>query len=386
MRFFPTVLAPKDSMIKIALWMGLFICFVGLFCLTLLSGYIHPVGNHRPPLFSLYPLMPAFLDFLHTQNIVQDTISAFLCIAVLSCLGTSWTMQMRTAGYTLGVAVIFACALLLHPLMLRALLSGPGAIAKIAFFSLFAHGLYGMRFNPGPLNIMRSGGGLAGMVLSHSVGLIIVIAALPWLFFALPPAWRGVHAWRIYALVLCPAILSCLLTCLFASFMHHPAAVPELSAALSTGKILADTPQVAGGDLFGRLMTAAGYLACTMPVLIVAQLANARKSGLTMVSVILTGVILGAALLDYILLHGQHVLQVMALGIPLGLLALTHGNMVRAPLISTAIALLMAWPLSYLIITLEQSRQLNQSFTGDKYYACVPPLRVRKQEERPCQY
>jgi hypothetical protein len=271
--------------------------------------------------------------------------------AVIACVGVLWALKLRRSGYGVWVAFLFMGVLIFHPFILFSLKQGADNVIKLIFFGVFAHGLYGLRFNPVPLNILRTSIGLAGMAFSHPAGVLVVTAALPWLPVALPPVWRSFRAWRVYALLLLPA-----LSCVVLSGLLHWL-VMDYGAA---GGGYSTSPRQKDEVLF-KLILSLGYVACAMPVLFVSQIANARKPGLAMVGMALIGILVSAVILDHVLLEGRQAQAVLALAVPAGFLALIQGNMVHAPRITTFAALLMAWPLSHLVDVVDTGRMQSPS-------------------------
>lgn len=139
---------------------------------------------------------------------IQPAGLAAVLIGALLCLG--WYGGLRRAAY--GPAAAAACVLLLavNPLFLRAFVAGPAEMLLMLGVWLLAVGLAGLRARTEATDVMTVGFALALIAFGHPDGLILAVAALPFLALATPPDLLDKGAGQIFLLLLFPTLFALL--------------------------------------------------------------------------------------------------------------------------------------------------------------------------------
>jgi hypothetical protein len=138
---------------------------------------------------TFYPPLPLFLSlpfaFFHPSAIPP----ALLAAALLSSLfAAALYYGFRSQGVSRLAAFVSAVFLILNPFSLYALSAGPSAMLLMVAMLMLGFGLFGMAGDAAAPDAMMTALALTLLAFAHPLGLLLVLATLPALALAAPPA------------------------------------------------------------------------------------------------------------------------------------------------------------------------------------------------------
>ncbi len=157
-----------------------------------------------PPLPLLASLPFGFLSGLGIQPAVAAVImlAGFWGMALYYCLRSEATPR--------AVAFVIACLLALSPLVLNALVAGPGAVLLMIGLTMLGFGLLGMSGEATAPDAILCAIALCLLAFAHPFGLVVVLASLPGLAVTAPPALLARTPRSLYLILLFPVIFGVL--------------------------------------------------------------------------------------------------------------------------------------------------------------------------------
>jgi hypothetical protein len=138
---------------------------------------------------TFYPPLPLFLSLPFAYFPSSSIPPAMLAAVLLSGLfAASLYYGFRGQGVSRWTAFAGALLLVLNPFSLYALSAGPSAMLLMAALLMLGFGLFGMAGEAAAPDAMMTGLALTLVAFSHPFGLVLVLASLPALALAAPPA------------------------------------------------------------------------------------------------------------------------------------------------------------------------------------------------------
>jgi hypothetical protein len=151
-----------------------------------------------PPLPLLVTLPFGFLSGFG----VQPAIAAVVMLAGI--WGTTLYYCFRGEAARPAVAFLIACSLALNPLLLSALVAGPGAMLLIIGVTMLGFGLFGMSGEAAAPDAIMCAVALCLIAFAHPFGLFVVLASLPGLALTAPPALLSRTPHNLFLILLFP--------------------------------------------------------------------------------------------------------------------------------------------------------------------------------------
>lgn len=160
-----------------------------------------PIGK----IIAGYPTLPFLATTLIAWTTSADTPAPALLAAVLFAVVTASCFRaMRKSGLAYPLALVFTLLIILHPALLRAVVSGPADMFLAVFLWLLCLALYDLRAHSGTSEVMGVGLALMGLAFSHPLGAAIAFAASPFLAFAVRPMLVANSAFNVLIALLFP--------------------------------------------------------------------------------------------------------------------------------------------------------------------------------------
>jgi hypothetical protein len=167
-----------------------------------LRGRIEDVITAYPPL----PLL-ASLPFAFFRP--WDIPPALLCAIVLGgILGAALYYAFRGQSASRLVALLAALLLVLNPFVIHAIAAGPGMALLLIAMLMLGVGLFGLSGEAAAPDVMMTALALALLAFVHPFGLFIVLASLPGLALAAPPAMLARAPGSLFLILLFPVAFS----------------------------------------------------------------------------------------------------------------------------------------------------------------------------------
>ena len=164
-----------------------------------------PIGR----VVAAYPTLPFLSTTLLAWLAPSDAPAPALVAAALLALFTACCfVSFRRAGLP-AIAAAFATLLIaLHPVLLQAVIAGPGDMFLAAFLLMLCLALYDLRARSGTAEVMNVGVALMGLAFSHPMGAVFAFATVPFLAFAVRPVLVANSALNVLVALVFPTLFA----------------------------------------------------------------------------------------------------------------------------------------------------------------------------------
>ncbi len=129
---------------------------------------------------------------------------ALVAAGLFAFVATFCFRAFRKASLPYAAAAIATVLILLHPAMLRAVVSGPADMFLATFLLMLCLALYDLRARSGASEVMGVGLALMALAFSHPVGAAFAFAAMPFLAFSVRPTLVANSAANVVVALLFP--------------------------------------------------------------------------------------------------------------------------------------------------------------------------------------
>ncbi len=129
---------------------------------------------------------------------------------IVALLASHWAARLSRMGYAPGVPLLAALLIALHPFTLYTMANGPAAVLLMAAIYWLTSALADLRTKARVRDTMNVALALLVLAFTHVNGLIILVAALPFLALCTPPAILERSALGAYLLVTFPVAFAML--------------------------------------------------------------------------------------------------------------------------------------------------------------------------------
>lgn len=160
--------------------------------LSVISGQAILAAEQRSTIedvATIYPPLPMLLTlpFAWVPGLGSVAASA-AAVLLFGMLGAALYYSFRTEAIRRGTAFLLACLIILSPLAVQALAAGPGPVLLLIGMTMLAFGVFGMTGEAAAPDVMLTALALCVIAFAHPFGLVLVLACLPCLAVAAPPA------------------------------------------------------------------------------------------------------------------------------------------------------------------------------------------------------
>ena len=139
---------------------------------------------------------------------VQPAIAAVVMLA--GVWATTLYYCFRAEAARPAAAFVIACSLALSPLVLSALVAGPGAMLLMIGVTMLGFGLFGMSGEAAAPDAIMCAIALCLIGFAHPFGLFVVLASLPGLALTAPPALLSRTPHNLFLILLFPIVFGLL--------------------------------------------------------------------------------------------------------------------------------------------------------------------------------
>ncbi len=144
-----------------------------------------PIGR----IVAAYPTLPFMMTTLVAWMVPAGTPApALVAAALLATIAACCFRSLRNAAWPVVASVIVTLLIVLHPALLRAVLTGPSDVFLAAFLLMLCLALYDLRARSGASEVMKVGLALMALAFSHPLGAAFAFTSVPFLAFAVRPA------------------------------------------------------------------------------------------------------------------------------------------------------------------------------------------------------
>lgn len=157
-----------------------------------LSGQAIMIAERRgtvADVVTAYPPLPLVLSIPFAYLAIPGVFAGALATAFVTAMfATALFRSMRSRRFSWWAAQVAVLCVVASPLMLQALIAGPGAMLLVLAMLMLALGLFGLAEKGAAPDVMLTGFALLLMAFVHPFGMILAAACLPALAVAAPPA------------------------------------------------------------------------------------------------------------------------------------------------------------------------------------------------------
>jgi hypothetical protein len=164
-----------------------------------------PIGR----VVAAYPTLP-FISTTLVAWLAPASAPApeLVAAALLAVVTASCFVSFRRAGLPAVAAGFAAMLIALHPVLLRAVVAGPGDMFLAAFLLMLCLALYDLRARGGTAEVMTVGVALMALTFSHPMGAVFTFAMVPFLAFAVRPVLVANSALNVLIALVFPTLFA----------------------------------------------------------------------------------------------------------------------------------------------------------------------------------
>lgn len=233
------------------------------------------------------------LDWLLPQ--LGPLTPAVLTAGLAATLAASWFTSLRTAGLGFGIASAATALLALNPLFLRGISQGAGFMLAAWGFWILATGMFNLRRRSRVNDVMAVSFALFLLGTSGKVGLVFVLASLPFLALVISPELIAKSPLGVYQVLLFPFVFASagflFVNLMFTGDPLHFVSLPGPSAFGASGNLA-----IAGAS-FHMVSLALAGTAAACPIAIWGLVRFRRIGSLAQASAATVGLLVAAELL-----------------------------------------------------------------------------------------
>lgn len=270
-----------------------------------------------PSIVAAFPTLP-YLSAITAQLLAPAFGSAILpMIAALfyALMIAGWFRAFGTEGFGQGFTVLAVLLLGTNPILLRSIADGPGWASFHAGLSMLAIGLFNLRRDHRITDVILVALALPLMILSDPTGLVVCIAAIPFIALSIPVPQMCRSPFGVLLTLLFPAAFI-----LFGFAYTNWIFNDDPWRFLGRFAELRIAPPLPGADFW--LALAATVAAAPILPAIIAR--SRRQRGLRRAALAIGGCALAAILLGWVTTVWVSPLQSAAIAVPLAMAAATR--------------------------------------------------------------
>ena len=133
---------------------------------------------------------------------------ALVAAVLFGLIAGLWFVSLRDTGFAYVPAALATLLLAFHPALLRAEINGPSDMFLAVFLFMLGIALYDLRARGATTDVMMVGLALLGLAFSHPMGAAVVLAAVPFLAFAVRPVLVANSALNVVVALVFPTVFA----------------------------------------------------------------------------------------------------------------------------------------------------------------------------------
>ena len=285
-----------------------------------LRGRMEDVITSYPPL----PLLASLpFAFYRPSDIPPAILSAVLLVGIF---GAALYYAFRGQEVSRLTAFLAALLVVLNPFALQAIAGGPGVVLLLVAMLMLGFGLFGMSGDAAAPDVMMTALALTLLAFAHPFGMFLVLASLPGLALAAPPALLARTPASLFLILLFPVVFG-LFSFAYTCWVLGAEPLAFLDAIF--GAVPSEHGEVPQ-RLSRFVAEAVPALVLTAPMILAFLIWMRRRSSQLMPVIALIGTVLLAGLLQ-VILHGHaQTALVMAAALPVAGLCAARAARERA--------------------------------------------------------
>jgi hypothetical protein len=264
-------------------------------------------------MITTYPPLPLLASLPFAVYRFWDMPPAILSAVLLAGIfGAALYYAFRGQELSRLAAFLAALLVVLNPFGIQAIAAGPGVVLLLIAMLMLGFGLFGMSGEATAPDVMMTAVALTFLAFAHPFGVFLVLASLPGLALAAPPALLARTPASLFLILLFPVAFG-----LFSFAYTRWALGAEPLAFLEAifGAVPSEHSQVPQ-RLSRHVAEVVSALVLTAPLIVAFLLWVRRRSSQLMPAIALTGTVLLAGLLQVVLLGHVQTALVMAAALP----------------------------------------------------------------------
>lgn len=270
-----------------------------------------------------YPALP-YLMTSAVRVLVKGGIPALVSAAIAGGFAAATIgAVLRRSGYRRATALLITAAFVANPVFLFGLSEGPGIVLLLLGLLLLYHGFFALREEGDAPQVMAVSFALVIIGFAHPYGMVLCLAALPFLVLAVPPPIMARSPAGLMMSLLFPLAFG-VLSFAYINWLF----IQEAWAFIGPAQASFGTAGVADEGLFRCIVSTTLALAATGPVALVGLMMIRSEPDRLWPGIAATGLAVSAA----------------ALGLAFGYS--THPGLVLMPALALAVTVAARWPRS----------------------------------------